>query len=130
MYANETKEFKITMIGELADYIEPAWKKLADLEGKYEKDNLKIMGYFTKHNDYAADDANGLDKVNIYLILKFVPTQENYFVRVPHALGVKIVEDRNNFDGTIEEYLDNASIKEIKTFKTKFGSKSASYTLW
>ena len=131
MYANEEKEFKVTMLGELADYKNPKWKKLGEMEGKYAKDDLKIMGFFTKHNDFAPEDAKGLDKVNIYLILKRESTEENFFVRVPHSLGVKIIEDRNNNSNLdIETYLECASIKEIRTFKTKYGTKSATYTLW
>ena len=131
MYANEEKEFKVTMLGELADYKNPNWKKLGEMEGKYAKDDLKIMGFFTKHNDFAPEDAKGLDKVNIYLILKCESTEENFFVRLPHSLGVKIVEDRNNNSNLdIETYLECASIKEIRTFKTRYGTKSATYTLW
>lgn len=130
MYANESKNFKVTIIGELGDYKNPDWCKLADLEGNYAKYVLKVNGFFTKHNDYADEYAKGLDKVNIFLILTNTETDKNYFVKVPHGLGVKIVEDRDAFDGDIEEYLDGASIKSIRSFKTKYGSKSANYTLW
>lgn len=131
MYANEERKFNVTMLGELADYKNPKWKKLGDMEGKYDKDDLKVMGFFTKHNDFASEDAKGLDKVNIYLILKCESTEENFFVKVPHSLGVKIVEDRNNNSNLdIETYLECASIKEIKTFKTRYGTKSATFTLW
>lgn len=130
MYANEMKNFKETIIGELKDYANPTWCKLADMEGKYDCGVLKVNGFFTKHNDFAAEDAKGLDKVNIYLVLTNTETNTNYFVKVPHALGVKIIEDREAFDSDIGTYLDDASIKTIRTFKTKFGSKSANYTLW
>lgn len=129
MYTNGMKEFKQTLIGELTDYSDATWMKLVDLEGRYGKDELKIKGFFTKHNDFAAEDAKGLDKVNIFLVL-VNDNNENYFVKVPHALGVKIVDDFNTFDGTINEYVDGVSIKMIKTYKTKYGSKSANYVLW
>lgn len=134
MYSEEIKSDIIsTVIGGLDSYPEAEWLKLKDLAGRYEKGILKVKGFFYRKNAYAKD-AKGLDSLDMHLVLYNEGIDAVYFVKMPSNLKKKIANDWAQFKDkiglNIEDYLNNASIKCIKKFKTKFGTESANYQLW
>lgn len=136
MFSNDFK--KVTLKGALSDYINRGakWLKLSDIEGKYEIGEMPIAGWIIRKNDFAKPEATGIDKYNIYLV---IDKEEPMIVRLPHSLGVRLVNDYDTYledlitynpEEAFEDYLDNASIKQVKVFTTKFGSKSSSYSIY
>lgn len=134
MYSQEIKnELISTVIGGLKSYQEAEWVKLKDLVGRYEKNELQVKGFFYKKNTYAKE-TKGLDSLDMQLVLYNEKIDATYFVKMPTNLKKKIANDWEEFKEKvsceIEDYLSNASIKQIKKFKTKYGTESANYQLW
>lgn len=111
-------ESKPMLTGEFHDYLENGeFVKLKDLVGKYSNGEFPTYGLIMLKNNYASADAKGLDKVNIFMVGKL--NDNIKLIQLPHKLGVEIVEDFNNSSETAEKYF--TCIKEVTTFKTKFG---------
>lgn len=118
-----------SLIGEIGDYMPAAqFTKLVDLEGDYAPNEMNCKGWVMFRDNYAPETATGLDKLNVYLVL-INANNVPLFVRLPKALGKRLVED---FDRevaengmTIENYVRD--IKKIRTYKTKYNTVGASF---
>ena len=118
-----------SLIGEIGDYMPTAeFTKLADLEGDYAPNEMNCKGWVMFRDNYAPETATGLDKLNVYLVL-INANNVPLFVRLPKALGKRLVED---FDRevaengmTIENYVRD--IKKVRTYKTKYNTVGASF---
>lgn len=118
-----------SLIGEIGDYMPTAeFTKLADLEGDYAPNEMNCKGWVMFRDNFAPETATGLDKLNVYLVL-INANNVPLFVRLPKALGKRLVED---FDKevaengmTIENYVRD--IKKIRTYKTKYNTVGASF---
>ena len=118
-----------SLIGEIGDYMPTAeFTKLADLEGDYAPNEMNCKGWVMFRDNFAPETATGLDKLNVYLVL-INANNVPLFVRLPKALGKRLVED---FDRevaengmTIENYVRD--IKKIRTYKTKYNTVGASF---
>lgn len=118
-----------SLIGDIGDYMPTAeFTKLADLAGDYLPNEMNCKGWVMFRDNYAPETATGLDKLNVYLVL-INANNVPLFVRLPKALGKRLVED---FDRevaengmTIENYVRD--IKKIRTYKTKYNTVGASF---
>ena len=120
-----------SLIGDISDYMEHAdFRKLADFEGEYNPGEMSVKGWVMFKDKFAPETASGLDKVNVYLVCQSVlEPASTLFVRLPKSLAKKLVEDfeKEVHDNgmTIENYVSD--IKTVRTYKTKFGTKSATF---
>lgn len=118
-----------SLIGDIGDYMPTAeFTKLADIEGDYLPNEMNCKGWVMFRDNYAPETATGLDKLNVYLVL-INANNTPLFVRLPKALGKRLVED---FDRevaengmTIENYVRD--IKKVRTYKTKYNTVGASF---
>lgn len=118
-----------SLIGDIGDYMPSAeFTKLADIEGDYLPNEMNCKGWVMFRDNYAPETATGLDKLNVYLVL-INANNTPLFVRLPKALGKRLVED---FDKevaengmTIENYVRD--IKKVRTYKTKYNTVGASF---
>lgn len=118
-----------SLIGDIGVYMPSAkFTKLADIEGDYAPHEMNCKGWVMFRDNFAPETATGLDKLNVYLVL-IDATCTPLFVRLPKALGKRLVED---FDRevaengmTIENYVRD--IKKIRTYKTKYNTVGASF---
>lgn len=118
-----------SLIGEIGDYMPTAeFTKLADIEGDYLPNEMNCKGWVMFRDNFAPETATGLDKLNVYLVL-INANNVPLFVRLPKALGKRLVED---FDKevkengmTIENYVRD--IKKVRTYKTKYNTVGASF---
>lgn len=118
-----------SLIGDIGDYMPTAeFVKLSDLEGDYLPNEMNCKGWVMFRDNYAPETATGLDKLNVYLVL-LNANNTPLFVRLPKALGKRLVED---FDKevsengmTIENYVRD--IKKVRTYKTKYNTVGASF---
>lgn len=118
-----------SLIGDIGDYMPTAeFTKLADIEGDYLPNEMNCKGWVMFRDNYAPETATGLDKLNVYLVL-INANNVPLFVRLPKALGKRLVED---FDRevaengmTIENYVKD--IKKVRTYKTKYNTVGASF---
>lgn len=118
-----------SLIGEIGDYMPTAeFTKLADIEGDYLPNEMNCKGWVMFRDNFAPETATGLDKLNVYLVL-INANNAPLFVRLPKALGKRLVED---FDKevaengmTIENYVRD--IKKVRTYKTKYNTVGASF---
>ena len=118
-----------SLIGEIGDYMPTAeFTKLADLEGDYAPNEMNCKGWVMFRDNYAPETATGLDKLNVYLVL-INANNVPLFVRLPKALGKRLVEDFNREVAengmTIENYVRD--IKKVRTYKTKYNTVGASF---
>lgn len=118
-----------SLIGDIGDYMPTAeFIKLADIEGDYLPNEMNCKGWVMFRDNFAPETATGLDKLNVYLVL-INANNTPLFVRLPKALGKRLVED---FDKevsengmTIENYVRD--IKKVRTYKTKYNTVGASF---
>ncbi len=118
-----------SLIGDIGDYMPNAeFTKLADIEGDYLPNEMNCKGWVMFRDNFAPETATGLDKLNVYLVL-INANNVPLFVRLPKALGKRLVED---FDRevaengmTIENYVRD--IKKVRTYKTKYNTVGASF---
>jgi hypothetical protein len=118
-----------SLVGEIGDYMPTAqFTKLTDLEGDYAPNEMNCKGWVMFRDNFAPETAIGLDKLNVYLVV-INANNTPLFVRLPKALGKRLVED---FDRevaengmTIENYVRN--IKKVRTYKTKYNTVGASF---
>lgn len=118
-----------SLIGDIGDYMPNAeFTKLADIEGDYLPNEMNCKGWVMFRDNYAPENATGLDKLNVYLVL-INANNTPLFVRLPKSLGKRLVED---FDRevaengmTIENYVKD--IKKVRTYKTKYNTVGASF---
>lgn len=118
-----------SLIGDIGDYMPSAeFTKLADIEGDYLPNEMNCKGWVMFRDNYAPETATGLDKLNVYLVC-LNANNTPLFVRLPKALGKRLVED---FDRevaengmTIENYVRD--IKKVRTYKTKYNTVGASF---
>lgn len=106
------------------------FRKLSDFEGDYKPGEMSVKGWVMFKDKFAPDNAVGLDKVNVYLVCQSVlEPASSLFIRLPKTLAKRLVEDfeKEVHDNgmTIEKYV--ADIKTVRTFKTKFNTKSATF---
>lgn len=118
-----------SLIGEIGDYMPTAqFTKLADLEGDYLPNEMNCKGWVMFRDNFAPETATGLDKLNVYLVV-INANNTPLFVRLPKALGKRLVEDfdkevaKNGM--TIENYVRD--IKKIRTYKTKYNTVGSSF---
>lgn len=118
-----------SLVGDIGDYIPNAeFTKLADIEGDYLPNEMNCKGWVMFRDNYAPETATGLDKLNVYLVL-INANNTPLFVRLPKALGKRLVED---FDKEVEENgmtIENyvKDIKKVRTYKTKYNTVGASF---
>lgn len=134
MYSESSKfDHASTLIGDFSDYMENGeFVKLADYEGTYKPGEMRVNGWVMFTDNYAPDNAKGLDKLNVYLVVTRNMSDEDgtsvLFIRLPKTLGKRLVEDFNRAseNGTcIEDYVSD--IKRIRTYKTKYGTIGATF---
>lgn len=118
-----------SLIGDIGDYMPTAeFTKLADIEGDYLPNEMNCKGWVMFRDNYAPETATGLDKLNVYLVL-INANNVPLFVRLPKALGKRLVEDFNKEVAengmTIENYVRD--IKKVRTYKTKYNTVGASF---
>lgn len=129
MYSNSSKfERKPSLIGDISSYMEnPAFYKLAELEGEYKPGEMTVQGWVMFKDKFAAPDAKGLDKVTVHLVC-LDKDNNALFLRLPKSLGKALVEDFDASDETIDEYVKD--IKKIRTYTTRFGTVGATYEVY
>lgn len=129
MDSNSSKfERKPSLIGEISNYMEnPAFYKLAELEGEYKPGEMSVQGWVMFKDKFAAPDAKGLDKVNVHLVC-LDKDNNALFLRLPKKLGEELVEDFDASDETIDEYVKD--IRKIRTYTTRFGTVGATYEVY
>ena len=139
MYSESSKfDHASTLIGDMSDYMANGeFVKLADCEGTYKPGEMNVKGWVMFKDNFAPENAKGLDKLNVYLVvLRNVPGEEatnedgtrTLFIRLPKTLGIRLVEDFNNasVNGvTIEDYVSD--IKRVRTYKTKYATTGATF---
>lgn len=134
MYSESSKfDHASTLIGDISDYMENGeFVKLADYEGTYSPGEMRVNGWVMFKDNYAPENAKGLDKLNVYLVVTRNMSNEDassvLFIRLPKTLGKRLVEDFNTAseNGTcIEDYVRD--IKRIRTYKTKYGTTGATF---
>ena len=110
---------KSTVIGKIK--VNTPFKKAKDFIGSYEKGSMKVMGYLKTHSDMYDKDQYSL----------YVNFEGNYiFINVPTWYGERLDRDFQSSNLTADEYFENASIKEIQTFKTKFNTESVNVVIY
>lgn len=131
---------KVTLKGSLGDYIERGakWCKLADLEGTYERGSRPIVGWILKRDKFADPNAEGIDKLNVYLVIDS-EDEAPILARLPKVLGKHLVEDYEKYldelniydpEDAFSFYLGGASLKRVRTYNTKYHTPTATYDLW
>lgn len=129
MYSNSSKfNRKPTLIGDISSYMEnPAFYKLAELEGEYKQGEMSVQGWVMFRDKFAPSDAKGLDKVTVHLVC-LDKDNNALFLRLPKSLGKSLVEDFEASDESIDEYVSD--IKRIRTYTTRFGTVGATYEVY
>ena len=118
-----------SLIGDIGDYMPNAeFTKLANIEGDYLPNEMNCKGWVMFRDNFAPETATGLDKLNVYLVL-INANNVPLFVRLPKALGKRLVED---FDREVEENgmtIENyvRDIRKVRTYKTKYNTVGASF---
>ena len=130
MYSEKSKyEKNPSLIGEIGDYMPTAeFCKLAEIAGEYNPGEMVVKGWVMFRDNFASITATGLEKLNVYLVIINTKNNTPLFVRLPKALGIRLVEDFNTESEkgvSIEEYVKD--IKRVRTYNTKYGTVGASF---
>ena len=91
------------------------FKKINDYVGRYDEGEFIIFGYIKTHSDMY-----NKDQYSLYTKLK----DEYILLNVPSWYGVALESDFKASGENAETYFNNCSIKEIRTFTTKYNTDS------
>lgn len=118
-YSNTTNSTLAVKVPDETPFI-----KIEDLFGKkreFEKGDVPILGIIKAHSEM-------YDKDQYSLLVHY--KSQYYFLNVPAWYGKRVWEDLKESKQTAEEFFDNAYIKEIEEFDTKFNNKSKNIKIW
>lgn len=97
------------------------FKKSKDFIGKYDMGEMQVLGYIKTHSDMYDKD-----QYSIYVNYQ----NEKFMINVPSWYGKKLEEDFKKQNITPEEYFEDAYVKEIQEFDTKYNTKSVNIVIY
>lgn len=98
--------------------------KPSDFVGSYGKGQLGIKGYLKTHSEKYDKDQYSLyiERTNGVAVDNM--DEASMLMNIPSWYGARLEEDFKNSKLSAEEYFDNAFVKEIIQFDTRYGKPS------
>ena len=118
-FSNKKSKTLIKEVGENTPFI-----KIKDLfpeKREFEKGDVPILGFIKVHSKM-------YDKDQYSLLINYKGV--DYFLNVPTWYGSSLEDDFKASDQTAEQYFDNAYIKKIEEFETKFNNNSVNIVIY
>lgn len=118
-FSNKKSKTLIKEVGENTPFI-----KIKDLfpdKREFEKGEVPILGFIKVHSKM-------YDKDQYSLLINYKGV--DYFLNVPTWYGSSLEDDFKSSDQTAEQYFDNAYVKKIEEFETKFNNNSMNIVIY